>query len=214
MAYDIIGDIHGQADKLHGLLRHLGYREKGGGFRHPDPDRKAIFMGDFIDRGPRQVDSVMTVRRMVDAGNALAIMGNHEFNGIAWHIPDPERTGEFLRTRTGALGQKNRNQHGAFLAEVESKPGLHAEVIDWFLTLPLWLDLPGLRVVHACWHDGYMNELRPHLTSDLKLTRDLVVLASRESRMDTCLTIRMVMSGTTCVSAGGMAKPLPIGTWL
>ena len=26
MAYDIIGDIHGQGDKLHALLAHLGYR--------------------------------------------------------------------------------------------------------------------------------------------------------------------------------------------
>ena len=32
--------------------------------------------------------------------------------------------------------------------------------------LPLWLDLPGLRVVHACWHDGYMDKLRPRLSAD------------------------------------------------
>ncbi|PIW09500.1 MAG: metallophosphoesterase, partial [Comamonadaceae bacterium CG17_big_fil_post_rev_8_21_14_2_50_60_13] len=42
-----------------------------------------------IDRGPRQIDSVMTVRRMLDAGSAQAIMGNHEFNAIAWHTTDP-----------------------------------------------------------------------------------------------------------------------------
>ena len=53
MAYDIIGDIHGQADKLDGLLKHMGYRERDGAYRHPS--RKAIFVGDIIDGGPRQV---------------------------------------------------------------------------------------------------------------------------------------------------------------
>lgn len=181
MDYDIIGDLHGQADKLHALLARLGYRERDGAYRHPD--RTAIFVGDLIDRGPRQLDSVMTVRRMTDAGSALAIMGNHEFNAIAWHTPDPDLPGEFLRPHGGDLGRKNREQHAAFLAEVEGRP-VHEEVIDWFLTLPLWLDLPGFRVVHACWHDGYMGQLKPHLTPDLRLTRDLMVPASREGRIE------------------------------
>jgi len=181
MEYDVIGDIHGQADKLHGLLKALGYRETGGSWRHPS--RTAIFVGDYIDRGPRQLDSVNTVRRMVDAGRALAIMGNHEFNAIAWHTPDPDQEGEYLRPRNGGKGQKNRAQHSAFLREVEGDPELHAELVDWFLTLPLWLDLPGLRVVHACWHDGYMDELRPHVTEDFKVPRDLMVDASREGQM-------------------------------
>ena len=47
------------------------------------------------------------------------------------------------------MGRKNRKQHAAFLAEVEGKPALHAEIIDWCLTLPLWLELPDLLVVHA-----------------------------------------------------------------
>ena len=45
MAYDIIGDIHGQADKLEALLRTLGYRDTAGAWRHPE--RQAIFVGDF-----------------------------------------------------------------------------------------------------------------------------------------------------------------------
>ena len=85
MAYDIIGDIHGQADKLEALLRTLGYRDTAGAWRHAE--RQAIFVGDFIDRGPAQVRSVNIVRRMVDAGAALAVMGNHELNAIAWHTP-------------------------------------------------------------------------------------------------------------------------------
>ena len=76
MNYDIIGDVHGHADVLVALLRKLGYREQMGAWRHTE--RTAVFVGDFIDRGPRQVESVMVARRMVDAGTAVAVMGNHE----------------------------------------------------------------------------------------------------------------------------------------
>ena len=155
MSYDVIGDIHGEYDKLVALLAKLGYRETGGTWRHPA--RKALFVGDFIDRGPNQVKTVNLVRSMTDAGSALAVMGNHEFNAIAWFTPDPANPGEFLRPHfSEKYGSKNREQHAAFLAEVEARPGLHKEIIEWFLTLPLWLDLPGLRVVHACWHQPFM----------------------------------------------------------
>ena len=182
MAYDIIGDIHGQAEKLHSLLAHMGYEDKSGAYRHPS--RTAIFVGDFIDKGPQQVASVMTVRRMIDAGTAQAVMGNHEFNAIAWHTTDPEHSDEYLRQHRGRWGEGNRKQHAAFLAEVENNPSLHKEVIDWFMTLPLWLELPGIRVVHACWHKGYMNQLKPQLTPTNQLTPELMVSASRAGRME------------------------------
>lgn len=178
MEYDIIGDVHGQADKLEALLRLMGYRQTAGAYQHPS--RKAIFVGDFIDRGPRQVDTYRIARSMVEADAALAILGNHEFNAIAWHLLDPDDAakGDTLRTRSGDLGRKNRQQHGAFLSEVEGTP-MHAEIIDWFLSLPLWLDLEGLRVVHACWHDGYMAELAPLLGNNQTLTPEFMVRASR-----------------------------------
>jgi hypothetical protein len=120
-------------------------------------------------------------RRMVDTGSALAVMGNHELNAIAWHTPDAKRRGDYLRTHYDPRrGAKNRAQHAAFLAEVEGQPALHAEIIDWFLTLPLWLDLPGLRVVHACWHPAFMAWLAPHLEGGRHLTRELMVEATDE----------------------------------
>jgi hypothetical protein len=119
-AFDIIGDIHGQAGKLEALLRKLGYHDRAGARRHSG--RQAIFVGDFIDRGPAQMRSVDIARRMVDAGAALAVMGNHELNAIAWHTPDPNMPGEYLRPHHSAKwGEKNRQQHAAFLAEVEHK---------------------------------------------------------------------------------------------
>jgi hypothetical protein len=182
MAFDVIGDIHGQADKLHGLLQTMGYRDTNGAYRHPN--RTAIFVGDFIDRGPKQVESVMTVRRMVEASSAMAVMGNHEFNAIAWHTNSGQENGDYLRTHRGDLGGKNRSQHLAFLAEVEHRPSFHKEIIDWFLTLPLWLDLDGIRIVHACWHDGYMEALKPHLSADRRLDRNLMSRASTAGTME------------------------------
>jgi hypothetical protein len=174
VSYDIIGDVHGEHDKLVALLRTLGYRETMRAWRHPD--RTAVFVGDLIDRGPKQVETLRLVRGMVDTGAALAIMGNHEFNAIAWATRDPEHPTEHLRrhSRPG-----NRRQHQAFLAEVGGKP-LHAEIVEWFKTLPLWLDLGGLRVVHACWNDDYVARLRPHLAKGTTLTDEMIVRANRK----------------------------------
>src|SRR5450432_2381501 len=127
MSYDIIGDIHGHADKLMALLRKLGYQHHMGAWRHPD--RTAIFVGDFIDRGPGQLETIRIVREMLDAGTAQAVMGNHELNAISWYMPDPKCDGEHLRRRIA----KNRKQHEAFLAETESNPALHTELVTWFL---------------------------------------------------------------------------------
>lgn len=184
MDYDIIGDIHGQAHKLRTLLARLGYAERGGAFRHPE--RTAIFVGDFIDRGPHQLETVRIVRPMVDAGSALAVMGNHEFNAVAWYLRDPDTSDEYLRPRQGELGEKNRHQHAAFLAEVEHAPDLHADAIGWFLSLPLWLDLPGLRVIHACWHPAFIAQLEPRLRPGRLLDENLMIQASREGTAEFC----------------------------
>jgi len=96
--YDLIGDIHGHADELQQLLAKLGYVRSAGVFRHPD--RKIIFLGDFIDRGPQIREVLEIVRSMVEAGAALAVMGNHELNALAYHTADNESPGQYLRRHT------------------------------------------------------------------------------------------------------------------
>jgi hypothetical protein len=177
MGYDIIGDIHGQADKLEALLTRMGYRNSSGHWQHAG--RQAIFVGDFIDRGPDQLRTMNIARRMVEHGAALAIMGNHEFNAIAWQTPNVRRPGEYLRPHQSPK-DKNRKQHAAFLAEVEQDAERHQTTIDWFLTLPLWLDLPELRVVHACWHAPFMDFLAPRLVDGRYLSGDLMIEATDE----------------------------------
>ncbi len=84
--YDLIGDIHGHAEQLETLLQKLGYKKEQGIYKHPDK-RKAIFVGDFIDRGPQIREALHLVKDMCDVGHALAIMGNHEYNAICFHTP-------------------------------------------------------------------------------------------------------------------------------
>lgn len=172
--YDIIGDIHGHADKLIGLLAKLGYREQDGAWRHPS--RQAIFLGDFIDRGTQQKQVLDTVMAMVEHGSARAVMGNHEFNALAFHTENPNRPGSWLRPRS----DKNIHQHQAFLAEYlgpKQEPDLK-KVLAFFRSLPLWLDLGDLRIVHAAWHPDSMQLLLPHLGPGNTLTDELLVESS------------------------------------
>jgi len=76
--FDIIGDIHGCCDELEVLLARLGYQtEEGGSWRHP-AGRKAVFLGDLVDRGPRVPDVLRIAMGMTAAGTALCVPGNHD----------------------------------------------------------------------------------------------------------------------------------------
>lgn len=149
--YDLVGDIHGHADALHRLLDKLGYAELEGAFRHPE--RKMIFVGDFIDRGPQQREVLRVARTMCEAGSARAVLGNHEFNAIGWATQSED--GSFLRSHSA----KNAHQHVEFLQQFEESSAAHRDAVSWFKSLPVWLDLPGLRVVHACWHEASREDL-------------------------------------------------------
>jgi predicted MPP superfamily phosphohydrolase len=80
--HDIIGDIHGHAAELKSLLTRMDYKETNGVWQHPS--RKAIFVGDLIDRGPAIREVLHIVKNMVDHQKALVVMGNHEYNAIAY----------------------------------------------------------------------------------------------------------------------------------
>lgn len=140
---DIIPDIHGQLDKLEALLFSLGYQESGGLWRHAD--RKALFLGDYIDRGPKVRATLHVVKSMVDHGSAFALMGNHEFNAIAFHTKDAN--GRPLREHSA----KNIHQHQTTLDDFAGHEAELAFFIEWMKGLPMFVDLGDLRAVHACW---------------------------------------------------------------
>jgi len=150
---DIIGDVHGCARQLAELLTAMGYEEKLGVFRHAD--RRVVFIGDLIDRGPGQVETVRIARSMVEAGTALIVAGNHEFNAIAFATRDDARPSGYMRDRT-----RKWHQHEAFLDQVGVDSAAHDEMIEWFGTMPLWLEVDGVRLVHACWDPASMQALQ------------------------------------------------------
>jgi protein phosphatase len=82
--FDIIGDVHGCFDELEALLAKLGYvierapdAQDGFVISHP-AGRKAVFVGDLVDRGPRVPDVLRLVMAMSTQGTALAVPGNHD----------------------------------------------------------------------------------------------------------------------------------------
>jgi protein phosphatase len=115
--FDIIGDVHGCCDELEALLGLLGYEaaavvpgglslESGPVYAHPR-GRKAVFVGDLVDRGPRILDALRLVRNMVRHGSALCVPGNHDMKLVK------KLRGKDVQVTHGLAGT---------LAEIESLP--------------------------------------------------------------------------------------------
>jgi hypothetical protein len=131
-------------------------------------------VGDLIDRGPANIAAATIARQMVEEGTARIVMGNHEFNAIAFHTE--HATGQFLRPHS----RKNVKQHQETLEEFEARPDQKHLLLKWFCTLPLFLDLPEIRVVHACWDRQSLAELKPRLNEDSSIPEDLLASLCRK----------------------------------
>ncbi|MBK8495964.1 MAG: metallophosphoesterase [Chitinophagaceae bacterium] len=127
--YDIIGDIHGYCSKLEELLSKLGYEKFNGVWKHPE--RKIIFVGDYIDRGPQIRETLQLVRNMVETDAAIAVMGNHEYNAVALRQLDD---GSYLRSHNAV----HTKQHQATLDQFANYPEEWRSYLEWFYTCPLF----------------------------------------------------------------------------
>ena len=207
-AYDVIGDIHGRFDKFRALMLALGYLDTGRAFV-PPAGRQAVFVGDLIDRGPQQVELLQYVRRMVEAGHAHVVLGNHEFNAIAYVTEDPSLPGECLRVNKGESPKcaQNRRQHAAFLAQVGEGSDLHNEWVEWFRTLPLHLDLGGIRVAHAWWdtQSAALVDAPAHRDALGRLTDEFLIASHQDDH-----PLKAARKTLTC----GWEKDLPEGVFI
>jgi len=163
---DLIGDIHGHADVLDKLLQKLGYVKSNGAYSHSE--RKVLFVGDYIDRGPNIKETLEIVKAMVDSDNAIALMGNHEYNALCFHFQETE--GGHLRKHL----IKNIIQHYETLKQFKNQQKEYEYYLDWFKTLPLYYETETFRAVHACWDDKNINYLKKTLVND-RLTDELIV---------------------------------------
>ena len=158
--YDVIGDIHGRFDKLCRLMELLGYELGKGGFL-PPPGRMALFLGDLIDPKPGHAQpggvrqTLLAVKAMCDSGTALCLMGNHELNALYFHHRGPD--GRWLRVH----GDKNFLMHQGTLDDFQDyiEPGSEWQTIwlPWLRELPFYLDLGGIRAVHASWNSDFIQ---------------------------------------------------------
>jgi len=140
--FDVIGDVHGCRAELERLLGSLGYvlcRDSGGraaGAAHP-AGRRAVFLGDLVDRGPDTPGVLRLAMGMVAAGTALCVPGNHE--------------DKLLRA---LRGRNVRVSHGLAesLAQLSAEPETFRREVETFLdglVSHYVLDGGGLVVAHA-----------------------------------------------------------------
>lgn len=154
---DLIGDIHGELPALEALGRGLGY-DVAGDWSHPG-GRLPVFLGDLVDRGAHSLEIAELVARLVATRRAFCIMGNHEYNLVAWYAQIP--------------GYEKPKPSNAPTAEDVGRRGERwGPAMAFFRELPLAVALPDLRIVHACWH-------RPSLAAVERLIGQPVRDASR-----------------------------------
>ena len=134
-----------------------------------------MFLGDFIDRGPENARVIKTVRSLIDAGKAHAVMGNHELNAILFHTDHPE-TGIPLRVHS----EKNLRQHASFLSEFNHGSASTAHIISWMRSLPPYREFANFRAVHACWNELAIKTLKT-ITMNGVITGDQFIHAADET---------------------------------
>ena len=158
--YDVIGDIHGCANTLERLLHKLGYSKDSGVFTHQT--RKAVFLGDVVDRGPHIREALHLVKDMMDHDQAVCLMGNHEYNAIGYTTLDPTQDGVYLR--------EHNTRHNRLIAETLEQFASYPEewrgFLEWFKGLPLFIELPGMRAVHACWDEQLIQAYQERYQSN------------------------------------------------
>jgi hypothetical protein len=144
---DVIGDIHGELDALRDLLVHLGYDRDGA---HPQ-GRRLAFIGDLCDRGPDSPGVIALVQRLMERGLAQCLLGNHELN-LLRHSPK-EGNGWFF--------QRNHDQDkGKFTTSRPADADTRRTISEFVAQLPVVLERPDLRLVHAAWDDAAIGLLR------------------------------------------------------
>ncbi len=193
--YDIIGDVHGCAETLVKLLEKLDYRKQLGVYRHKS--RQALFLGDIVDRGPHIREALHIVKDMVDAGAAICIMGNHELNAICYTTlvrPPILSSGSTKKSHVRSHNPRHKRLIAETLEQFEEYPDEWQMFLEWFRTLPLFIEMPQFRAVHACWDDKLIKEFR--LCYGTNLLNDGVILELADKGSFTAQFLDRITRGT------------------
>ncbi|MDK2841833.1 MAG: hypothetical protein PWQ17_1338 [Anaerophaga sp.] len=175
MGYDIIGDVHGHAQELEMLLKQMGYEEINGVWLHEN--RKAVFVGDFTCRGPETRHTINLVRRMLENGTGMAILGNHEMNVIGHFTKNKE--GKPFKQATGSNKKIMDNIKAEYIYE---KDRLKAD-IKWLRTLPFSVSLGAIRIVHAYWNQSHLELIEKNRKNGKLTKKTLYEVFSSQSEL-------------------------------
>lgn len=155
--FDVIGDIHGCYDELLELFARLGYvADDAAGMRSPE-GRRAIFVGDLVDRGPGVVETLRLAMRMTQGGTAFCVPGNHD-DKLARAL-----MGHHVWMAHG-IRESLEQIHGLDAGQVEA---LSAEFLSFVRELPPYLILDGgaLVVAHAGLPERFHGRVSSHIRS-------------------------------------------------
>lgn len=183
--YDIIGDVHGQKESLEALLLELGYQKDDLGWYQQN--HQAVFVGDLIDKGPDPAGVLQLVRSMADRGAARLVVGNHELNWIV-HAADHCDSVETFWSAT------NRHQDRRRISTAFSHhPEQLIDLFHWLQRQPLFIEVPDvMRVVHACWDDEAVAQLR---SSAITCLDEAALEGYRDTYSATHLALDLVVAG-------------------
>lgn len=151
--YDLIGDIHGCGKTLEVLLKQLGYSKQKGVYAHPQ--RKVVFIGDIVDRGPNIRLACQIVYDMVQAGHAHIVMGNHEYNLITYCTKAPKG---FKHSHLREHSKRNTFVVEQTLEQYANYPHDFKQMLEWFVEIPLFMEFDHFRAVHACWDQNMIKQ--------------------------------------------------------
>jgi hypothetical protein len=220
--YDIIGDVHGHATELKGLLNSLGYKEdENGCFSHASKSRMAIFLGDVIDKGDEQFETIDIVKKMQESGNAKFVLGNHEMDLLLYYTNDA-KTGTYYGKSNEKIATKTACFRDAFKGRLKER----AEVLKWLEKQPLFLknegkdvfsfseassftlpnntdsielkpnDTKGFNAIHASWNTQALKQLDKFLEKDNHVSKSFWKNAIKENSPEKQL-LQSILEGET-----------------
>lgn len=181
MTYTVVPDIHADLERLNWSIAQAN-------------GSKMIFLGDLIDAGklvkkPDDLGILQRVSQLISNGQASCILGNHELNAILFHRRSSTSNAS-LRSRK----EQNSKQHKSFIEVfgVESSDALFWTA--WMLEkLPLWLELDGLRIAHACWSEKAIHIVKKRRPSGHLQLEDLEEVAAKTTEF--ALAVETITSG-------------------
>ena len=205
--YDLIGDIHGCGRSLERLLKKLGYQHLHGCYRHPN--RKVIYLGDIVDRGPRIREALHIVKDMIDHGQAEIVLGNHEYNAMCYCTEGRPDSGQrYLREHTA----RNHRLIRETLEQFDSYRTEWNEFLNWFHQIPLFIEKEHFRVVHACW-DSLAIERFKGMSPSHCISMDFLHASSHEDSFESRLvdkltrgTVLDLPNGESILSKDGLVR--------